>query len=96
MIIHVFEKVRRIPALLGMLVVTGYQAILRPFLIGSCHHVPTCSQYAMQALDTHGLLRGGWIAFKRLIRCHPFAPGGYDPVPLNEAPTKSQIGPHLT
>ena len=47
----------------------------------SCNYTPTCSQYAIQALEKYGFLKGGFLAVKRILRCHPFAKGGYDPVP---------------
>ena len=47
----------------------------------SCIYTPTCSQYAIQALEKYGFLKGGFLAVKRILRCHPFAKGGYDPVP---------------
>lgn len=46
-----------------------------------CRYVPSCSNYALEALETHGALRGGWLALRRLGRCHPWAPTGWDPVP---------------
>lgn len=53
-----------------------------PFLGPRCRFYPSCSQYALMALEYHGPLRGSWLALKRVMRCHPFNPGGYDPVPL--------------
>jgi len=61
--------------------ITLYQKLLSPWLPPSCRYTPTCSQYAKEALLRHGPLRGSLLALKRLIRCHPFHAGGYDPVP---------------
>jgi len=47
----------------------------------SCRFTPTCSQYALEALEKYGALKGSWLAIKRILKCHPFHPGGYDPVP---------------
>jgi len=58
----------------------AYKRAVSPLLPPSCRYVPTCSEYAMEALDRLGLLRGGWVAMARLLRCHPFVQGGYDPV----------------
>jgi hypothetical protein len=58
-----------------------YQATLSPFLGGHCRFLPSCSEYAIEALRTHGALRGGWLALRRILRCHPFGGSGYDPVP---------------
>ncbi len=57
-----------------------YQHTVSPMMAPSCRFVPSCSEYAYQAIQKHGLLRGGWRAAMRLARCHPFNPGGYDPV----------------
>ncbi len=61
--------------------IRSYQAIIRPHLHGSCKFCPTCSQYAIEALLAHGLMRGSILAARRIVRCHPFTPGGIDPVP---------------
>lgn len=59
----------------------GYQRALSPLLPRACRFEPTCSEYARQAVLDHGLARGSWLALRRLTRCHPFNPGGYDPSP---------------
>ncbi|MEE2892391.1 MAG: membrane protein insertion efficiency factor YidD [Pseudomonadota bacterium] len=64
-----------------LLLIRGYQIAVSPFLGPHCRFHPTCSEYAMQAIDDHGPLRGSWLAFRRVMRCHPFHPGGCDPVP---------------
>jgi putative membrane protein insertion efficiency factor len=58
-----------------------YQLFLSPLLGNHCRFYPSCSQYAREALERHGVLRGGWLAIRRLSRCHPWHPGGLDPVP---------------
>ncbi len=61
--------------------IRGYQLVISPALPPSCRFHPSCSQYALEAVSRHGALRGTWLAARRLVRCHPFHPGGYDPVP---------------
>lgn len=58
-----------------------YKRFISPLLPPACRFEPTCSVYAMQAVSRHGALRGSWLAVRRLARCHPFNPGGWDPVP---------------
>jgi putative membrane protein insertion efficiency factor len=58
-----------------------YQASLGPLLGGHCRFVPTCSLYAVEALETHGAIRGSWLVARRILRCHPFGGAGFDPVP---------------
>jgi putative membrane protein insertion efficiency factor len=67
----------------ALLVVRGYQLMLRPMLSGQCRYLPTCSEYAAEAIATHGVLRGGWMGLTRVMRCHPFGGSGFDPVPLD-------------
>ena len=58
-----------------------YQWLVSPFLGPHCRFHPSCSHYASEALERHGILRGGWLAIRRVFRCHPFSSGGHDPVP---------------
>jgi putative membrane protein insertion efficiency factor len=58
-----------------------YQRFVSPAFGPNCRFHPTCSSYAVTAIERHGVLKGGWMAVKRIGRCHPFNPGGYDPVP---------------
>jgi putative membrane protein insertion efficiency factor len=62
-------------------VVRVYQIVLSPLLGPNCRYYPTCSQYAIEALETHGGFRGVWLTLKRIARCHPWHEGGFDPVP---------------
>jgi hypothetical protein len=61
--------------------IRGYQYALRPMLGANCRFAPSCSDYAREAIVRHGALSGGWLALRRILRCHPYHPGGYDPVP---------------
>ena len=67
--------------LLGLL--KGYQTLMRPLFAGTgaCRFVPTCSDYAVESIQDHGALKGTWLAFRRVVRCHPFGGHGLDPVP---------------
>ncbi len=63
----------------------AYKWAISPMLPPACRYVPTCSEYAVEAVERYGALRGGWMAFARILRCHPFARGGYDPVVVTAA-----------
>ena len=65
--------------LIGM--IRLYQVTLSPYIGRACRYTPTCSNYALEALQKHGLLRGSWLAVKRILRCAPWGGSGYDPVP---------------
>ena len=68
-----------------------YQRAVSPYKGRSmCIYYPTCSQYALEAVEQYGALKGGWMAFKRILRCNPFAKGGYDPVPIVYKPKKGK------
>jgi putative membrane protein insertion efficiency factor len=64
-----------------IVLIAGYRYFLSPLLGRSCRFFPSCSEYAAEALERHGTLRGSWLAVRRIARCHPWHPGGYDPVP---------------
>jgi len=64
-----------------ILAVRGYQVSVGQLLPPSCRYFPSCSAYAIEAITKHGAARGTWLAVRRIARCHPFRPGGYDPVP---------------
>jgi putative membrane protein insertion efficiency factor len=66
---------------LALGVLRAYKLIISPIFIGSCRFLPSCSDYAAQAVERFGVIRGSWLAAKRLARCHPFCAGGHDPVP---------------
>jgi putative membrane protein insertion efficiency factor len=61
--------------------ISAYQYLFRPWVGQHCRFTPRCSDYAREAIERHGALRGGWLTLKRLLRCHPLSRGGHDPVP---------------
>ncbi len=71
----------RWPRFLAIGLIRGYQRMISPILPASCRFYPSCSQYTLEAVDRYGVLRGSWLGLRRIVRCHPFHPGGFDPVP---------------
>ena len=71
-----------------ILLIKIYQFFISPLLPGVCSYRPTCSQYMIEALRTHGVIKGLYLGIKRILRCHPWGGSGYDPVPPKEKPHK--------
>lgn len=78
------RSVKMILKRIAIHLVRGYQKFISPLKGPSCIYVPSCSHYAIEALEEYGFIRGGFMALRRILRCHPFAKGGYDPVPHKE------------
>ena len=76
-----------LPARLLVALVSAYRRFLSPLLGQRCRFAPSCSAYAVEALTVHGAARGSWLAVRRIGRCHPFHPGGHDPVPPRASAT---------
>ncbi|WP_438940976.1 membrane protein insertion efficiency factor YidD [Dethiosulfovibrio russensis] len=71
----------KIPARIAVCIIRGYQIFISPYLGRNCRFYPTCSRYAMESIERFGLIRGGWLTLCRIVKCGPWHPGGYDPVP---------------
>lgn len=82
----------RIVSLLLLALIRGYQLLVSPFFPPSCRYLPTCSEYAREAVARHGPVKGAWLAVTRLLRCHPWSGWGYDPVPEKESAEKTTAG----
>lgn len=79
---------RHWPNLFLIALVRGYQLLISPVMGSRCRFHPSCSQYSIEALRTHGALKGSWLTLRKLLRCHPLHPGGFDPVPLKSEKEK--------
>lgn len=73
--------IRSIPKRIMLGMIRFYRRFISPMFPPCCRFTPTCSVYAIQAIEKYGALKGGYLALRRILRCHPFNPGGYDPVP---------------
>jgi putative membrane protein insertion efficiency factor len=71
----------KIPQRLLLALIRAYRLVLSPWIGGACRYWPTCSEYAQEAIELHGAVRGSWLMLGRLARCHPYGAGGVDPVP---------------
>jgi len=78
---EVIKKIFQLLALPLILLIKLYQLLISPLFPPSCRFTPTCSEYTLEALKKYGILKGSWLGFKRIIRCHPWGGSGYDPVP---------------
>lgn len=74
-------SIARWPRLAVMTLIRAYQMTLSHFVFTQCRFVPSCSHYTHEAVERYGVLKGSWLGVKRILRCHPLHPGGYDPVP---------------
>ena len=73
---------RLLPARAALALIRAYKVLLSPYFAGSCRFLPTCADYAAEAIGRYGAARGSWLAAKRLARCHPLCAAGHDPVPV--------------
>ena len=80
-VVRVVERLWSLPKAALRGVIRLYQLLLSPFIGNQCRFYPSCSNYALEAIERHGAIRGVWLAARRLGRCHPLHPGGFDPVP---------------
>ncbi|MEA1873773.1 MAG: membrane protein insertion efficiency factor YidD [Bacteroidota bacterium] len=83
----ILSLIKRVITLALIAIVKFYKLVISPWTPSSCRHVPTCSSYAIEALQKHGPVKGLWLSVKRLSKCHPWGTSGYDPVPK----TKTRI-----
>ena len=77
----VYLLMRKAVAKVMLALIAFYRNCISPFTPPTCRFTPTCSQYAVEAIQKHGPFKGGWLALRRILRCHPFGGSGYDPVP---------------
>ena len=75
------QTVRRITSWPFLMLIRFYKAVLSPYMGRNCRFTPTCSTYTYEAIEKYGILKGGWLGLRRILRCHPWGGSGYDPVP---------------
>jgi len=81
LIFNVILKMKKVATLFLLGIIKLYQNAISPYTRPSCRYIPTCSQYAVEAIQKYGPFKGGWMAFRRILRCNPLGGNGYDPVP---------------
>ncbi len=86
-----FSRIIKLPFLL---LIKFYQKIISPLLPHSCRFQPTCSQYMIEAIENHGIVKGVWLGTRRLLRCHPWGGSGYDPIPPKDNPHQTDKNLH--
>jgi uncharacterized protein len=86
----ILNIIRRIIVISLILPVRAYQYLISPLTPASCRHIPTCSEYAIEALKVHGVIKGSYLAVHRILRCNPWGTSGYDPVPPQTLKVKNQ------
>ncbi|TSH93460.1 membrane protein insertion efficiency factor YidD [Verticiella sediminum] len=87
-----FDAAKRSPRTVLLLPLRFYRYVVSPWLGPSCRFYPSCSLYAQEAIETHGAMRGSYLAVRRVCRCHPWNPGGLDPVPPRRAASPQESG----
>jgi putative membrane protein insertion efficiency factor len=90
------KLMRTLPQRAVLLLLRGYKWAISPIFPPACRYVPTCSEYAMEAVERYGALRGSLMAALRLLRCHPFVKGGYDPVEKHDRRSSAHACHHET
>jgi len=85
-----------VPVRVALTALRAYKLCISPYFRGSCRFLPSCADYAAEAIERHGVLRGGWLAARRLARCHPFCAAGHDPVPCSLDPLDLQVAQDFT
>lgn len=90
--LDVLRRLQGLPAALLIGLVRGYRFFLSPWLGSACRFEPTCSRYALEALERHGAAAGSYLTLRRLARCHPWCDGGHDPVPTAPAGLFTRLG----
>ncbi len=88
-----WQQIEKTVGILLKIIISTYQLMLSPVLGNNCRFHPNCSTYAVEAINQYGAMKGAWLAAKRIARCHPWHPGGFDPMPSPDEPMNVQNKP---